>query len=118
MSTRDNDDDLMAIADAVGVTAPPAHPEANARHIAHPSVRQSFTDDALAEMLDTWVAEAPVPYIVAEPDTEPAPECEYCEHAIDGDVHGGERGQTLCDECCWADRRGSYRACCEMGVDR
>ena len=47
-------DDLMAIADAVGVTRPAQHPEADAPVILHPSVRGVLADESLKQMLTDW----------------------------------------------------------------
>lgn len=56
MTARDPEwiDDVMAIADAAGVTYPPPHPEATAQCQNHPSVRHLFADDSLEQLLADW----------------------------------------------------------------
>lgn len=75
-------DDLMAIADAVGVSVRP-HPEASAPCVPHPSVAQEFTNLALEVRMREWTAEAmadlPIALVATDHDL-----CSAC-------------GDTLCD---------------------
>lgn len=72
-------DDLMAMADAVGVTASPGGAGYCPRHTVcpagctaqraaakalHPSMRGRLAADALAQLIDDWAAAAPIPFEV------------------------------------------------------
>lgn len=76
MSAQPNDD-LMDLANAVGVSATPGAAGYCPRHAVcpagcpdqraaakplHPSMRGRFADEALARLLDEWTAEAPIPF--------------------------------------------------------
>lgn len=60
------DADLMAIADAVGVTPNTQHPELTCGHLPHPMHRREFADVELAAMVGNWAQEValdePVPF--------------------------------------------------------
>lgn len=67
-------DDLMAIADAVGIVAPSGRP--------HPSVPGDLVDLTLALALETWAAEyadEPIPYVLVDHEA-----CSGCGDAICG----------------------------------
>jgi hypothetical protein len=103
-------DDWMAIADAVGVTAP--HPAEQVSHVFDPAHAEQFTNLALELMLAKWDVEledldpdVPIPYFVTI-DNGP---CEggcgrtvcWCIVACPGTVDQGpcDHGHRLCDEC-------------------
>lgn len=99
-------DDWMAIADATR-EAPLPHPELGARFIAHPSMREEFTDLALELRLLDWAEEAaadlPIALVPTEHDV-----CHGCAKAlcrcpvqcddIDRD-NCGHWGQPFCETC-------------------
>lgn len=116
-------DDWMAIADAVGISAP--HPAEQVRHVAHPAHAAEFTNLALELLLTKWSAEledldpdVPIPYVVP---TDNAP-CEggcgrtvcWCVVACPDTVDQGpcDHGHRLCDEC-----RTVCRDCLDNIVD-
>lgn len=51
-------DDLMAIADATGVTAP-RHPDFNIAHRPHPAIAHHFTDLAIELGIRAWATQRP-----------------------------------------------------------
>lgn len=69
------DDDLMAIADAVGIVEP-SHPERLRNYRPHLSVRGDLSDLALAVAVETFARDidldidpdAPIPFVLADPD--------------------------------------------------
>lgn len=65
-------DDLMAMADAVGITTP-THPEADVAFVPYPCHAHEFTTLALALLLDRWALESadePIPYWPTDTDTD------------------------------------------------
>ena len=74
------DDDVMALADAVGVTPATGHPELACEHLPHPAHRHEFRDPALAAMVGNWahaqaVYDEPIPF---ELTTAALGYCERC----------------------------------------
>lgn len=107
-------DDVMAIADAAGVTRRPEP--------IHPSLRGVLSDDALTALLDDWSTDAPIPYLPTDHDV-----CAGCgdvlcnceQHCMDlADDVCGHNGRPYCPGCaphycpdCRSDRdRWSYDA--------
>lgn len=58
-------DDLMAITDAVGITAGP-HPDMDVRFVPHPSHAQEFTNLSLELTVTEWAADQPIPLTPTE----------------------------------------------------
>jgi hypothetical protein len=71
-------DDLMAVADAVDVTRPRRHPEADAHVLIHPMHRGELADVALEQMLAAWsyavvdidLVDLPIDLVPARPVAE------------------------------------------------
>jgi hypothetical protein len=103
-------DDLMAIADAVGVTAHP-HPEAGAKILLHPSLRGLLADDSLEELLTDWSyaaagidPDAPVDVIPVDAawlDRIPPADLDVCEACTDGVVEVLVEGMVVDRQCSW-----------------
>lgn len=99
-------DDLMAIADATREASLP-HPEFAARFIAHPSMREEFTDLALELTLLDWTdevtASAPIALVPTDHDVchgcaEPLCGCPVQCDGLDRD-NCGHWGRLFCETC-------------------
>ncbi|GEB13582.1 hypothetical protein GUY44_06945 [Pimelobacter simplex] len=100
------DDDLLAIAEAVGVTAR-QHPELSVVHTPHPALREEFTNLALELTLGAWSDEvlADLPVALLPTDHE---DCGGCGEVLCGCINqcdGLERdvcshdGRQYCPGC-------------------
>jgi hypothetical protein len=104
-------DDWMAIADAIGGTAP--HPAEQVTHVAHPAYAAEFTNLALELLLAKWEEQledldpdVPIPYFIPTDDAPCEGDCGrtvcHCLTACcEGSVDQGpcDHGLRLCDEC-------------------
>lgn len=94
---REWGDDLMAIADAPRETPLP-HPELGARFIAHPSMREEFTDLALELRLLAWAEEVPADHTTCDACSETLCGCDVQCEALQRDACG-HYGQPYCASC-------------------
>jgi len=115
MIAQQYDDDLMAIAEAVGVVAPSGRP--------HPTVLGDLTDLTLAIALETWSmdrADDPIPYLPTDHDVchgcgdllcaceDQCPELERDTCGHKSRPYCGGCAPTYCRDCPPADR-GEWR---------